>query len=42
MDPTHSTQPPLILPDDAVRIPAGVHVLESPCWAAGSAFVATR
>ncbi|HEV3458361.1 MAG TPA: Uma2 family endonuclease [Thermoanaerobaculia bacterium] len=28
MDPTHSTQPPLILPDDAVRIPAGVHVLE--------------
>ena len=28
MDPTHSTQPPVILPSDAVRIPAGVHVLE--------------
>jgi len=28
MDPTHSTQPSVILPDDDVRIPAGVHALE--------------
>lgn len=29
MDPTHSTQPSIILAGDDVRIPAGVHVLDA-------------
>jgi Uma2 family endonuclease len=40
MDPTHSsTQPPVIPPGDAVRIPAGVHDLdEFRRWSQGSEF----
>jgi Uma2 family endonuclease len=39
MDPTHSTQPPVIPPGDAVRIPAGVHILdEFRRWSQGREF----
>jgi Uma2 family endonuclease len=41
MDPTHSTQPAVILPDDDVRIPAGVHTLEEfRRWCLGRQFPA--
>lgn len=39
MDPTHSTQPPVIPPGDVLHIPAGVHVLdEFRRWCHGGEF----
>jgi Uma2 family endonuclease len=39
MDPTHSTQTPVIPPGEAVRIPAGVHILdEFRRWSQGLEF----